>query len=46
MWLECECGRYTKNTGGFLYAHESPENEARAAAIELWNKEDIMEKHI
>ena len=45
MWLECECGRYTKNTGGFLYAHEISENEAREAAIKLWNKEDIMEKY-
>lgn len=46
MWLECECGRYTKNTGGFLYAREILENEARIAAIELWNREDIMEKYI
>ena len=46
MWLECECGRYTENTGGFQYGHEIPVLEARVEAIKLWNQEDIMEKNI
>lgn len=43
MWLQCECGRYTRNTGGFHYAEEISEQNARIAAITLWNKEEIME---
>ena len=46
LWLQCSCGRYTKNTGGFHYAREISLEEAQAAAIKLWNKEEIMEKYI
>lgn len=46
MWLQCECGRYTRNTGGFHYATEISDIEAKIAAIKLWNKEEIMEIYI
>ena len=46
MWLQCECGRYTRNTGGFHYATEISDTEAKIAAIKLWNKEEIMEIYI
>ena len=46
MWLQCECGRYTKSTGGFHYGSEISETEAKIDAIKLWNKEEIMEIYI
>lgn len=43
LWLECSCGRYTKNTGGFHYAEEISEADAKIAAIKLWNNGNVME---
>lgn len=46
LYLQCSCGRYTENTGGFHYSTEIPIEEAKIDAIKLWNKNDIMEKYI
>lgn len=42
-WLKCpNCGKQTYNTGGFHYAREIPLEEAKKAAISLWNKRNLM----
>lgn len=46
MWLECpNCHRRTRNTGGFKYAEEISEMEAKKEAIALWNKGELYVKH-
>ena len=42
-WLKCpNCKRRTHNTGGFHYAHEIPNDEARTGAIWAWNNDKVF----
>ena len=42
LWIQCECGRRTKNTGGFHYAREIPKSEALEVATAAWTLDDIF----
>ena len=44
LWLQCECGRRTINTGGFHYAREIPRYEALEKAVALWTLDDVIEE--
>ena len=42
LWIQCECGRRTKNTGGFHYAREIPRSEALEVAAIAWKLDDVF----
>lgn len=41
--LECpNCGKHTRNTGGYHYASEIPLKQAKEDAIKAWNNREYI----